>query len=381
MKRRLLFVDDEPNVLASLARLLRAQSEHWDMQFVDCPRRAWSILEHDPGDVVVTDMRMPGMTGLELLERMQSTPATKDVPVVVLTGDGDRHLRRVAIEAGATDLLNKPVDPDDLVARVRSALRLKAHQDDLKTQNERLEIKVRQRTADLAQSRLNVIRRLAKASEYRDEDTGQHVLRVGGYCRAIARALRLEEATTESIFLTAPLHDVGKIGIPDAILLKAGKLTAEEWEIMKQHCVIGAKILREDIELLPASFRDGGLSDQGQSDALLLMAAEIALNHHEKWDGSGYPAGLAGSRIPLEARIVSISDVFDALVSHRPYKAAFSEDKALEILAAGAGKHFDPDIYAAFVASLDEIRAIRREFSDAQADKAEVLHEACTVCR
>jgi putative two-component system response regulator len=378
MKRRLLFVDDEPKILASLARLLHSQKMHWDMEFVDCPLRAWSILEQESIDVLVTDLRMPGLTGLQLLERAQSTPKTKDVPVVILTGDGDRHLRRVALEAGATDLLNKPVDAEDLIARLRSTVRLKVYQDDLRTHNERLELKVQERTADLTQSRLNVIRRLAKAAEYRDEDTGRHVLRVGGYSRAIACSMGLESSAVETIFLTAPLHDIGKIGIPDAILLKRGKLTGEEWDIMKQHCVIGAKILREDVDLLPQAFREG-LGCGSQLDPLLPVAADIALNHHEKWDGSGYPAAIAGEAIPIEARIVSISDVFDALMSARPYKPAFSEDHALALLAEGAGKHFDPMVYQSFMDSFEEIRAIRHDFSDAETNKEEAPHEACAI--
>ena len=377
---RILFVDDEPHILDSLKRTLHGHRTCWDMVFCACPQKALAQLENESFDLVISDIGMPVIDGLELLRRMQQSPRTREIPVIILTGQAERTLKREALELGATDLLNKPVDAADLVARIRSALRLKGVQDELRVQNENLERKVHERTRQLSQSRLNLIWRLAKASEYRDEDTGNHVVRVGCYSRAIARAMGLDRQFVERLFLTAPLHDIGKIGIPDAILLKPGKLTPDEWTVMQQHCAIGAKILREQskaMSLFQAS-QEAAHEEESDNDPLIKMAASIALFHHEKWDGSGYPHRTAGEDIPLEARIVAISDVLDALLSERPYKRAFSEDEALSIIAKGVGGHFDPEVHEAFDRALEDIRQIRAEFAD-EPSTAETEHESCLI--
>ena len=385
MKPKLLFVDDEPHVLASMERVLRSHRAEWDASFVTSPLEAWDRIQAGQVDLLVSDLNMPELSGLELLGRITFSERATQLPVIIVTGLGERTLRRQALELGATDLLSKPVDTDDLIARIRNALRLKAYQDELKNYNEVLEKRVQQRTAQLARSRLSVICRLAKAAEYRDEDTGNHVIRVGYYCRAIASALGLDKDFVETLLLTAPLHDIGKIGIPDAILLKPGKLAPEEWVIMKQHCEIGARILEEDLKSLPIFEGCLGLDSQGgqshQPDPLLHVAGIIALNHHEKWNGQGYPRNLSGAAIPLEARIVAVSDVFDALTSVRPYKPAFSDERALAIIREGIGQHFDPEVAAAFEVSFDEIRAVRADFSDPQTPpKTDEHHETCLVC-
>jgi putative two-component system response regulator len=361
-------VDDEPRVLDSFRRSLASYRSNWAMSFLDSPLEAWQRLIDAPVDLVVSDLRMPGLNGLELLARMQSDDRTRDIPLIIVTGSGEKDVRRQAIELGATDLLEKPVDSAELVARIRNALRLKGYQDQLKLQNEHLELRVRERTAELEASRLEVIRRLAKAAEFRDEETGNHVVRVGLYSRLIAEAMGFDAACVESLGLTAPLHDIGKIGIPDSILLKPGRLTDEERRTMQGHCVIGARILLQE----PETARSSQAPDVGwfrsvtrpDNSSTLQVAASIALTHHEKWDGSGYPQGLAGEAIPIAGRIVAISDVFDALTSRRPYKRAFSEEEALNILQQDAGRHFDPDVHAGFLSALDRIRDVRVELMD-----------------
>ena len=378
---RIVFVDDEQHVLDSLERTLRDRRHIWTMKFANSPRAALELLAQGGIQLVVSDVRMPGMDGLDLLAQIKGNPQTSDVAVVMLTGQEDRALKCRALDLGATDLLNKPIETADLVARIRNVLQLQHCQAELKQQNLVLESKVQERTAALAQSRLEIIWRLAKAAEYRDEDTGHHVLRVGCYSRVIAERLGLDRAFVETIFLTAPLHDIGKIGIPDAILLKPGKLTDEEWLVMKQHCAIGARILREQSKGMTLFQQWKGIEKPAPQivDPLMDMACTIALSHHEKWDGSGYPHALAGEQIPLPGRIVALADVFDALVSQRPYKPAFPEEKALQILRDGAGKHFDPEVLLAFEASLDQIRAIRDDLSD-HPHAQRVPDEECVVC-
>jgi len=387
MKKRILFVDDEPRVLEALRRILRSQREFWEMTFVGRPEAAWERLMDGGYDAVVSDIRMPGLSGLELLSRLQATPATKDIPVVMLTGLDDGGLKSRALELGAADLLHKPVDPADLRARLRSVLRLKACQDQLRAWNRLLEEKVRQRTAELFQSRLDIIWRLGKAAEHRDEETGHHVVRVGYYSRAIAEAMGMESAFAETLFLAAPLHDIGKIGTPDAILFKRGPLTSGETAVMRQHCQIGARILSEECGIRRAFLRDcADASDRVQPtrNPLVDMAASIALCHHERWDGRGYPRELAEEQIPLESRIVAVADVYDALTSRRPYRGAYPERRALEILEDETAGHFAPEVYASFLKALPAVRDIQRNYADGlarDASEAEAAPPEELLCR
>ncbi len=367
MKPRILFVDDEPQVLEGLKRMLSFMDDEWDMTFLDSPE---TLLEHMASGVcdgVVSDLKMPGINGFELLEELCGSEKTKDVPVVILTGAGEDDLKRRALELGATDLLNKPVAREDLLARIKSMLRLKSVQDELKRHNALLEQRVRERTAELEASRIEIIWRLAKASEYRDEQTGNHVMRVGCYCRLLAEELGMDRRFTELLFLTSPLHDVGKIGIPDSILLNKGKLAPEEWRIMQGHCAVGEAILLQQPKGMEPflAWQVGDASEHARrSDNLLLgMAGRIARAHHEWWDGSGYPDGLAGEDIPLEARIVALADVYDALGSARPYKPAYSEDEVLAIIREENGAHFDPSVLTAFEKVLGEFRSVRTQYS------------------
>ena len=370
MKKQILIVDDDQRMLDALRRTLHDQSDDWAMTFVRQPETAWEHLLEAAYDAVVTDVKMPGMSGLDLLERMRRTDKTRHVPVVVLTGLNDHDLKEKALNLGAVDLLNKPVEPGQLIARLRNMLQMKAYQDDLQTRNESLAEKVQQQDVDLAQSRLSIVCRLGMAAEFRDEDTGNHVVRVGCYSRAVAAAMGMPRSFLEMLLLAAPLHDIGKIGIPDSVLLKPGPL---ERRGVGHH----AAALRDRRAHPPRGVEGrGSLFDwyAGESqamkealdnrDPMLEMAASVALTHHEKWDGSGYPQGLAGEAIPLESRIVAIADVFDALTSNRPYRLARPEEEALTIIEATVGSHFDPRVYAAFLRSLPEIRAIRPRFND-----------------
>jgi len=368
LKKQILVVDDEPYVLESLRRMLRTERDAWQTTYLDCPDKAWDRLLAQEFDAVVCDIKMPGTDGLQLLERSRRVARLRDLPIVMLTGLSDRGLKRRALDLGAADLLNKPVEREDLLARLRSVLRLKYYQDELRAANDLLEQRIQERTEELFQSRLDIIWRLGKAAEHRDVETGNHVIRVGSYSRLIAEVLGKSRGFVETLFLAAPLHDIGKIGIPDTILHRRGPLSPRQWERMKEHCVIGARILRED-SMVRIAFQEwrGAISRfevEGFRNPLLEMAASIALTHHEKWDGTGYPQGLIGEQIPLEARIVAISDVFDAVTSKRPYKEPYCEQKALCIIKDAAGSHFDPEVYAAFVKALPAIRAIRQRFSD-----------------
>jgi len=376
VKKHILIVDDEQPVLDALRRMLHSHRDIWEITCVSRPEAAWELLLERRFDAVVSDIKMPGMSGLDLLTHIQQAERTKDLPVIMLTGLSTRELKRQALRLGAADLLNKPVEPEDLVARLRSVLRLKSYRDELKADNELLEQRVRQRTMDLYRARLDIIWRLGKAAEHRDDATGNHVIRVGCVSRVIAETLRMDRAFVETLFLAAPLHDIGKIGIPDDVLLKQGPLSPDEWRVMKQHCQIGARILREDCRAQTTFWEWRGLTsepDGADSDnPVLEMGASIALMHHEKWDGTGYPRGLSGAAIPMESRIVSIADVFDALTSKRPYKDAYTEDQALEIIRNGAGTHFAPDVFMAFLDALPEIRSIRKRFADGANDIPEI---------
>ena len=360
MKPYILFVDDEPNMLDSLRRALRTKNDLWEMKFVGSADAALEAMRTVSFDAIITDVRMPGKTGFQLLEAILSREETRDIPVIIVTGENDQDLKRRALDLGAADLLNKPVNTNDLIARIGSVLRIKSYQDQIKAQNSLLEERVVERTQELIFSHQDILWRLAKAGEYRDEETGNHVLRVSRYCQAISEALRLDRAFTEMITLISPLHDIGKIGIPDSILRKLGKLTPEECGIMKQHCAIGAGILKEDYVLANAFVK----TEFKTRNPLLEMAASIARNHHEKWDGSGYPSGRVQEAIPIEARIVALADVYNALSSKRPYKPAYLESEVLSRMAEGIGKHFDPFFYTGLERSLTIIREIRAEYPD-----------------
>jgi putative two-component system response regulator len=315
---------------------------------------------HSRIDLVLLDVMMPGMDGFEVAQRIRNDESHSDVPIIMVTALTDKTERLRAVAAGANDFIAKPVDRTELRLRTTALLKVKSAQDELKSHRAELESTVAARTADLRlalgdlnearqkahQAHLDTIHRLSIAAEYRDGQTAAHVQRVGQYCAVLGRALGLPPGELEILRNASPLHDVGKIGTPDAILRKPGPLTEEEREVMKQHTLIGASILRD-------------------SASELLKAGEtIVLSHHERWDGSGYPNGLKGEDIPLYARICAVSDVFDALTTRRPYKEALSNEVAYEILRAGRGTHFDPRIIDCFFECLDEIVVVQQRYRE-----------------
>jgi len=367
-KSNILFVDDEVNILEGIHRTLRHKRSVWEMNYARSVNEALHLLNNKNIDAVVSDVSMPGKDGFALLSAVRNTKHISDIPVTILTGLNDRGIKRRALDMGATDLLSKPVDPDEFVARINNMLRLKSYQDEIKAHQELLEQKVRVRTAELEASHIELIWQLSKAAEYRDTDTGNHVVRVGYYSHVLAETLGMNKRFSEMVFLTSPLHDVGKIGIPDHVLLKQGKLNADEWQVMRQHCEIGVKILRQEMYVIK-DFKllvslKSLMNSVKRDNPFLTMASSIALNHHERWDGTGYPRGLKGEDIPLEARITAISDVYDALFSKRPYKPIFTEDKAFSEMYSGIGTHFDPEIFKAFEKSIETFSDIRYQFAD-----------------
>jgi len=300
---------------------------------------------------MLLDVMMPGIDGYEVVRRVRQHSTHRQLPIVLVTALRDKEERVKGIEAGCDDFLSKPVDRMELLARVRSLLKVKAYNDLTSKYREELESEVASRTEELTlalegirTASLETIVRLSRAAEYRDEDTGAHILRMSHYAAAVASKMGLSEKDVENILYAAPMHDVGKIGIPDHILLKPGKLSAEEWEIMKSHAAMGAEILN------------------GSGADVLQLAETIAGTHHEKWNGEGYPMGLAGEAIPVSGRVTAIADVFDALTSKRPYKEPFSVDRSFSIIAEERGTHFAPAAVDAFVAVRDEILQIKARY-------------------
>ena len=378
MSHNILFVDDDEMVRESLRRLLEDRRDDWRMNFVSSGQDALDLIKAFEYDVIVTDYMMPEMNGIELLEAIRRDPSSSSIPVVMLTGNAEGTLKRDALDAGATDLLGKPVDRDELVARLNSAIRLKTYQDSIEKQNAVLEECVKNRTAALEFSRMELVWRLGKAGEFRDSETGHHVVRVGYFTMEIAKTLGLGSQFTREIFLASPLHDIGKIGIPDSILLKPARLVEDEWAIMKRHTTIGATVLQNNIVepgRLALLSGEVELPDSTESsNRLIEMSASIARYHHERWEGGGYPDGLAEDEIPIEALITAVADVYDALSSARPYKKAYTEERVLEIMREGAKLQFAPDVFEAFEDSVSRLRLIREHFADTDHDpQADVM--------
>ncbi len=322
------------------------------------------ILDGELPDAILLDLVMPDIDGLTLCRQIKGDPRRRHIPIIFITGRSERGLNVEALEVGAEDFLSKPFDPVVLHARIRNALRTKYLQDQLmsyqrqlESSNEHLETAVRDRTSQIERIQLVAVFSLAKLAESRDTETGDHLERVRSYTRAIATDLRkhgpyrnfITDGFVEALYRSSPLHDIGKVGIPDSILLKPGKLSKEEFDIMKTHTQIGGDTLR-------AADREAG------GDFFLSMGRDIAYHHHEKWDGGGYPYGKKGEDIPLPARITAVSDVYDALSSKRPYKDAFSHEKSRGIILEGRGSHFDPAMVDAFLASEDTFISIRSHF-------------------
>lgn len=305
---------------------------------------AWCI-EHSP-DLVIVDYMMPAPDGMEFIRSFRAHPAKAEVPVLMVTADHEKEVRYRALESGANDFLTKPVDRVEFTSRVKNMLAIRRSHLALVDRAALLADEVYKATAEIREREREAVFRLARAAEFRDPETGAHIQRMAHYSRLIAAGIGLDEQQQDLILEAAPMHDVGKLGTPDLILLKPGKLTPEEFAVMKQHAIIGWEILRDS------------------NAPTLKIAAEIAYTHHEKFDGSGYPRGLAGEDIPLFGRIVAIADVFDALTSARPYKPAWEFDRAWEFIRENRGGHFDPRCADAFLAQRDAVAAIRERFRD-----------------
>jgi putative two-component system response regulator len=336
---RILIVDDKPANVELLEHILRPAG-FGNIASTTDSRRVLAMCQNSPPDLVLLDLRMPHLDGLQVMAKLKTElPENAFPPVLMLTSDTGREAKQQALSSGARDFLTKPLSPFEVRLRVANLLENRLLHRALLQQNETLEEMVLIRTHELEQARLQILERLAIAAEYHDPETGAHTRRVGEDCARIAEALRLPWKSVERIHQSAPLHDVGKIGIHDVILLKPDRLTEEEFETMKMHTIIGAQIL------------------SGSGIPLLDMAAEIALSHHEHWDGSGYPQGLRGEEIPLPARIVTVADVFDSLTHERPYKSAWKNFEALNEIEQLSGTKFDPGIVEAFMRVLLESAA------------------------
>ncbi len=334
-KKTILIVDDTPENIDVLRGLLEAD---YKVKVALEGNRALKIANSsNPPDLILLDIMMPGLSGYDVCEQLKDNPLTRRIPVIFVTAMGEVDDESKGFALGAVDYMTKPVSPPIVHARVRTHLALY-------DQALQLEDTVQQRTKELNDTRMEIIRRLGRAAEYKDNETGMHVIRMSLYSKILARAAGLDEEQAELLLNAAPMHDVGKIGIADHILSKPGSLNDEEWAVMRKHPEFGAEIIGDN------------------ASSILRMARIVALAHHEKWDGSGYPLGLAGEDIPLAARIVAIADVFDALTTVRPYKQAWSVDEAVADLQKEAGSHFDPQLVSKFVTVLPEILKVKASY-------------------
>jgi len=321
----ILAVDDEASNLQLLRQILQ---DHYRLLFAKDGARALELARQERPDLVLLDVMMPGMSGYEVCASLKANPDTAAIPVIFVTALTDTADELEGFEAGAVDYITKPVSPPIVRARVRTHLSLV-------------------RMEELRATRLEIVQRLGLAAEYKDNETGLHVIRMSHFSRILGIAAGMSEVEADDLLHAAPMHDVGKIGIPDRILQKPGPLDPDEWQVMQSHVTIGAEIIGE---------HGGGM---------LALAAQIALTHHEKYDGSGYPNGLRGEDIPLVGRIVAIADVFDALTSKRPYKKAWTEDEALTFLREQKGRHFDPALVDLFLEQMPAVRAVQQRWAEA----------------
>lgn len=350
---RVVIVDDRSTARNLLEGLAKSLEPGIVVESFAEPQQALTHMKTRIPDLIITDYRMPGMDGIEFTRRVRAQKNLADVPLIIVTVVEDRQIRYQALENGATDFLTRPIDPQECRARCINLLALRRNQKIVSSHSQWLEAQVHQATQEVRARERETLLKLAKAGEYRDEDTGNHIIRMAKYSRFIAEELNLSPHECEEIESAAPMHDIGKIGISDLILLKPGAHTPEESMIMRRHPEIGFEIL------------------SGSPSRYLQMGAIIALGHHEKFDGTGYPHGHAGSAIPLPARIVAVADVFDALTSVRPYKKAWTFQHALEYVQFNSGKHFDPDCVRAFEKRVDAVAQIMQELGDSVIKKDE----------
>lgn len=361
----ILAVDDSPDNLWLLSGLLK---EKYRVKMASSGEKALQIIHSDvPPDLILLDVMMPGLSGHDVCRQLKASPATRDIPIIFLTAMVGTEHEKSGLEMGAADFITKPINPPIVLARVATQLQAKAGADLLRNQNQFLDAEVQRRTRELAAIQDVTILAMASLAETRDNETGNHIRRTQHYVRVLASALQthprfeaqLDDHVIEMLYKSAPLHDIGKVGIPDRMLLKPGRFEPYEFEIMKTHTTLGRDAIQhaEDALGTPVEF--------------LSYAKEIAYGHQEKWDGSGYPLGLSGDAIPLSARIMAVADVYDALISRRVYKEGMPHEKAVDIMRAGRGSHFDADILDAFLGLLPEFQRIAQQFADSDADMAE----------
>ncbi|MCA9008142.1 MAG: response regulator [Planctomycetaceae bacterium] len=359
---KIMIVDDEPLNVMTFRQHLKMEGYENFVTTSDA-REALHLLRSERPDVLLLDIRMPEISGMDILRVIGLDPVLQHTPVLILTAASDPATRKQALDLGASDFLQKPIEPNELLPRVRNAIVIKKHYDMASSEATRLEQQVERRTRQLEATRQQLILCLARAAEHRDNDTGNHVIRVGRYTAIIARQMGYPENRLEMLEQAAQLHDVGKIGIPDSILFKPGKLGIDEYDLMKKHCALGRQIIEpiseKEWNILKTHTRIGESMLHVRSSSLLMLAARIAQTHHERWDGKGYPLGLLNEDIPLEGRIVAVADVFDALSSKRPYKDPFPREKCFEILREGRGTQFDPAVIDAFFDCAEEIVEIQ----------------------
>ncbi|BDU78118.1 HD-GYP domain-containing protein [Mesoterricola sediminis] len=362
LRKTLLVVDDTPDNLKLMGGLLK---DRYRVRIANSGPKALAVAAADPApDLILLDIMMPGMDGYEVCRGLKADPRTRDIPVIFLTAMTAEESEEKGLALGAVDYITKPISPPIVLARVEAHLRLKESADFLRDKAVFLESEVARRTRDITAIQDVTILAMASLAETRDTDTGNHIRRTQAYVKALAEHLagnprfsgELDPGRIAMLFKSAPLHDIGKVGIPDRILLKPGRFTPEEFEIMKTHAALG----REAIEHAERAL--------GTPVEFLALAKEIAYAHHEKWDGTGYPEGLSGDDIPVSARLMALADVYDALISRRVYKQGLPHAEAAGIILAGAGSHFDPDVAAAFDALQPEFQAIAAAFADADSD-------------
>lgn len=353
MKSRpvVLIADDDERVRTSLSEILLAK--RYKVVIARDGRETLEKVESESPDVILLDIGMPEINGIEVIKDLKKDDEKKLIPIVVVSGQDDVGLRIQALKLGADDFLIKPPHFAELIARVQTLTKVKAYNDYMTNYQKTLEKEVRNRTEQLNIAReelknasLETVYRLSRAAEYKDEDTAVHIQRMSNYVATIAENIGLNKDKKEALLYSSPMHDIGKIGIPDRILLKPGKLNNKEWEIMKRHTLFGENILK------------------GSKSSFIKLGRTIALTHHEKWDGSGYPNGLKRDEIPIEGRIAALADVFDALTSKRPYKEAFTNEKAYSILKENRGSHFDPELVDVFFDLEEKIIEIQKLYND-----------------
>lgn len=345
LKSKILIVDDQPSNVMLLEQIL-AQEGYTNVISTQQPKDVQNIYLKEKPDLVLLDLNMPELDGFGVMNQLQEVETDSYIPVLVLTAVDHPAVRQRALTAGARDFLSKPFDVSEVICRIRNLLEVRILHNRHRNLNQILEAQVKERTQELEDTRKEVIYRLGRAGEYRDNETGNHVIRMSQFSYLLAQKMGFPESQCELILNASPMHDIGKIGIPDKILLKPGKLDHDEWEIMKTHVIKGVEILT------------------GNNSELIKTARNIALHHHEKWDGSGYPGGLKGEDISIEGRVVAVADVFDALTSERPYKKAWEMDDAVQFIQEQKGKHFQPELVEAFMEIIPEAVKIRSQFAD-----------------